>query len=137
MSAADDALLASFLDCTLPPEQLGHPEHVRLAYLFVRRHPDFGDAALAFRSALRRYVTAIGRADRYHETLTWAYLALIAERIEREGEEPPVDSQQFVARWPELVDHRTGAFAAAYDVAEITASPLARRVFLLPGRRAP
>lgn len=133
MPAADDALLAAFLDCTLPPEQLGHPEHVRLAYLFLRRHADFGDAAVAFRSALRRYVTAIGRADRYHETLTWAYLALIAERIEREGE--AADSQQFVARWPELVDHRTGALAAVYDIAELTASPLARRVFVLPGRR--
>ena len=31
MPAADDALLAAFLDCTLPPEQLGHPEHVRLS----------------------------------------------------------------------------------------------------------
>lgn len=136
MSAADDALLAAFLDCTLPPELLGHPEHVRLAYLFLRRHPDFGDAAVAFRAALRRYVTAIGRADRYHETLTWAYLALIAERIAQEGQGER-DSLQFVARWPELIDHRGGALAAAYDVAEITASPLARRVFVLPGRGAP
>jgi hypothetical protein len=130
----DDALFAAFLDCTLPPAQLGHPEHVRLAYLFLRRHPDFGDAAVAFRSALRRYVTAVGAADRYHETLTWAYLALIAERIERDGQ-GIADSHQFIARWPELIDHRAGALAAVYDVAEVTASPLARRVFVLPGRR--
>lgn len=128
----DAALLAAFLDCTLPPQQLGHGEHVRLAYLFLRRHADFGEAALAFRSALRRYVTAIGRADRYHETLTWAYLALIAERLADGPDEP--DSLAFVARFPELVDHRGGALAAAYDVEAITASPLARRVFVLPRR---
>ena len=33
---------------------------------------------------------------------------------------------------PDLLDHQHGLLARYYDVAAITASPLARRVFVLP-----
>jgi hypothetical protein len=47
---------------------------------------------------------------------------------------PDLDSRGFLARHPELLDHRAGALARHYDVAAITGSPLARRVFVLPER---
>lgn len=129
--AEDDDLLAAFVAATLPAEAFGHREHIRVAYLFLRREVDFGAAAVAFRAALRRFVAAIGAEDRYHETLTWAYLALVREQME--GHED-ADSHAFLRRCPELTRHRGGAIERRYDLEALLASPLARAVFVLPTR---
>ena len=127
---SDDELVARFEAGTLAPADYHHREHVRIAYAMLRG-VDLGAAAQRFRRALSAYAAAIGAAAKYHETLTWAYLVLIAERMagdDRGG------SQAFLAAHPELLDHRGGALARHYDVAAITASPVARRVFVLPER---
>lgn len=126
----DAALVARFEACTLPAADYHHREHLRIAFAMLRG-ADFGVAALRFRDALRRYVTALGAAAKYHETLTWAYLALVHQRM---SETPADSSRDFLARHPELLDHRSGALARHYDVPAITGSALARRVFVLPER---
>ncbi len=63
--------------------------------------------------------------------MTWAYLALVHQRM---ADAPAASSREFLARHPELLDHHAGALARHYDVAAITGSPLARRVFVLPER---
>ena len=128
----DDAeLVARFEALAIAPAEFRHREHVRLAYAMLRGG-DFGDAAVRFRRALRRFAEAAGAADKVHETLTWAYLAVIARRM---AEDPAATtSRALVARHPDLLDHRGGAVARHYDVAAITASPLARAVFVLPER---
>ena len=126
----DAELVAQFEAGTLPAAGYRHREHLRIAFAMLRG-ADFGVAALRFRDALRRYVTALGAAAKYHETLTWAYLALVHERM---TEAPADGSQAFLARHVDLLDHRGGALARHYDVAAITASPIARRVFVLPAR---
>lgn len=128
---ADDQLVARFEALAVAPADLRHREHVRLAYAMLRG-ADFGDAALRFRSALRRFAAEAGAPGRYHETLTWAYLAVIARRS---AEDPGLTTSfGLLDRHPDLLDHRGGAIARHYDVAAITASPLARAVFVLPER---
>lgn len=129
--ADDEELLAAFVAASIPAAAFGHQEHIRVAYLFLRRHADFAAAALEFRTALRRFVTAIGKEDRYHETLTWAYLALVRARME--GRED-ADSHAFLRRCPELAQHRGGVIERHYDLDALLASPLARAVFVLPTR---
>ena len=128
----DDAeLVARFEALAIAPADFGHREHVRIASAMLRGG-DFGDAAVRFRRALRRFAEAAGARDRFHETLTWAYLAVIARRM---ADDPAATtSHALVARHPDLLDHRGGAVARHYDVAAITASPVARAVFVLPER---
>jgi len=127
----DDAELVSrFEALAIAPAEFRHREHVRLACAMLRGS-DFGDAAVRFRRALRRFADAAGAPDRFHETLTWAYLAVIHGRM---ATDPGTTSQALVARHADLLDHRGGAVSRHYDVAAITASPLARRVFVLPER---
>jgi hypothetical protein len=130
-SLDDAALLAGFTDATLPGAAFGHREHVRVAFLFLRAHADFGAAAVAFRAALRRFVAALGAADRYHETLTWAYLALVHEHMHGHDDG---DSPAFLRRCPELARHRGGALERRCDVEALLASPLAREVLVWPSR---
>jgi hypothetical protein len=129
----DDAMLVErFESLALAPSEFGHREHVRVGFAMLREAGDFAAGALRFRSALRRFATAVGAPSKVHETLTWAYLALVHERM---AQHDYASSLELVAAHPDLLDHRTGALAQHYDVAAITASPLARRVFVLPMRR--
>ena len=132
MVPSDQLLHEQIVDLSLPAAGFGHREHLRLAWIALSEHAEFAEAAGRFTRALRRYVTHLGAADKYHETITWAYLALIREAMQGRSD---ADSQAFLAAHPELLDHRGGALARRYDVAALTADPVARRVFVLPTRR--
>lgn len=127
---ADDELFGRFESALIPSEDYRHREHVRTAFIYLSRYPDLAEAALHFRRALRRYAVAQGVPQLFHETLTWAYLALINQRMRLGG---GGGSAQFLRRNPDLLSHREGLLARYYDVGAMTSSPLAREVFLLPG----
>ena len=131
MTNCDDAsLVARFEDGTLPASEFGHREHVRVAWLYLREAP-FEAAASRFCTNLRRFAASLGKADRYHETITWAYLVLVNERLHADGSPP--DFAAFARANPDLFDREKGALAGLYDDATLR-SPLARRAFVLPRR---
>ncbi|HET9992166.1 MAG TPA: hypothetical protein VFQ65_26730, partial [Kofleriaceae bacterium] len=104
----DDAtLLARFESLDLAPSDFRHREHIRLAFAMLR-DADFGEAALRFRAALERFVASIGAHAKYHETLTWAYLALVS-RCTHEGGYST--SFALLDAHPDLLDHQTGLLA--------------------------
>jgi hypothetical protein len=126
----DDAqLLSAFESATLPKTSFRHREHLRAAFIFLAGHTGFGEGAAAFRKALRRFAETHGITHVLHETLTWAYLSLVNERMKGRRYD---DSRAFLAAWPDLLDHRGGALSRYYDIDAITASPIARERFVLP-----
>ena len=127
-SAQDEALLAGFESARLAPREFGHREHIRAAFLCLA-NDDFGEAAVRFRRALRRFAAAHGVPGRYHETLTWAWLALVNERAHGASF---AGSEDFLRRHPELLRHPGGLLSRYYDVAAISSSERAKQVFLLP-----
>jgi hypothetical protein len=126
--SADDIarLVAAFEDCTLPPAELHHRQHVQIAWWMLRQEP--ADRAIArFVGAIRRYAAHLGKAHIYHETITWASLLIINERLERGGRQ---------RSWPEFArdeaDLLARDFLHAYYRPATLASELARRVFVFP-----
>jgi hypothetical protein len=130
----DDALLDGFASARLPGGEFRHEEHVRAAFLYLARTGDFGEAAVRFRRDLRRFAAAHGAAGRYHETLTWAYLALINERAHGSSF---ASSAAFLRLHPELLDQKEGLLSRYYDVGSVARSDRAKQVFLLPQREPP
>jgi hypothetical protein len=129
MTGTDHELMASFEAGTLDAESFHHRDHVRLAWLHLGHYP--APVALdRFTSGLRRLAQAAGQADRYHETVTWAYLLLINERMERFGRTLPWP--EFARLNPEVLTWRPSILDAYYP-ADVLRSDLARRVFVLPG----
>jgi hypothetical protein len=124
----DDELRGRFEDCSLPPDRFRHRDHVRLAWLYLRELPP-AEALVRFTGGLRRYAASLGHAGKYHETITWAFIALINERMERAGRDLPFE--RFEESCPELFDP---ALLRRYYAEGTLASDLARRVFLLPDR---
>ena len=127
----DDALVLALEAAELENGQFRHREHVRAAYLYLARHGDFAEAAGRFRRVLRRFAAAHGAAERYHETVTWAYLALINERMCRASCD---SSSEFLHRYPELLDG-SALLSRYYDVDALVRSSHARQVFVLPERQ--
>jgi hypothetical protein len=87
-----------------------------------------------FCGGLRRVAQAAGKPERYHETITWAYLLLINERMERSGRD--LSWEEFARRNPDLLRWKPSVLEAYYS-AEDLASDLARRVFVLPRGQQP
>lgn len=77
----DREFVAAFESCTLPPEEFTHRAHVRVAWLYLREQPLL-DVLPRFAANLRRYAASLGATAKYHETITWAYLFLIHERMQ-------------------------------------------------------
>ena len=126
----DRSFLAAFEDGSLPEDRFLHRDHVHAAWLLLREMPPAA-ALERFASALRRFATAKGKTGLYHETITWAYLLLINERMERGGRARCWE--EFAAENPDLLTWRPSVLDAYYRP-ETLGSDLARRVFVLPDR---
>jgi hypothetical protein len=127
---SDDDFIAQLEDCTLPEEQFHHADHLHAAWLYLTRLPT-AEAIARFSQVLRSYAISMGKADRYHETITWAHLLLMNERIRRS--QPNASWQQFAAANPDLFDWNNSILARYYRP-ETLDSQLARQVFLMPDR---
>ena len=128
MSAApgDDALLRGFEAGTLA--ELHHRDHVRVAWLYLRREPLLR-AVESFVSDLKRFAAAKGAPGLYHETLTFGFLFLVHERLGP----PDEDFDSFASRNPDLLAWKPSALDRYYHP-ETLASDRARRRFVLPDR---
>jgi hypothetical protein len=122
------ALIAQF-EQGRAPNGFHHADHVRVAFAYVSEFP-LPEAIAKFSSALRRFALAQGKSNLYHETITWAYLFLIAERIQR-GQPGPWD--EFALRNTDLLVSKGGILERYYTKAALD-SDIARRIFILPDR---
>jgi len=123
------ALLDSFIDTTLPADQFHHEQHMHVAWLFVRTHGM--PAALGeFATAIKRFADAKGASGLYHQTITWTFLLLIAER---EARQPAASWEAFAHANGDLLQWKPSILDRYYSK-ELLASDLARRTFVMPDR---
>jgi hypothetical protein len=125
-----EELIRQFEDGATPADTFHHADHVRLAFEYLRRSPAL-EALEKFSAALKRFAADQGKATRYHETITWAYLLLIRERMARAG--GTQTWEEFAVRNPDLLIWKGGVLASLYRQ-ETLDSDLARRTFVLPDR---
>ncbi len=121
-------LIEQFESGATAPGTFHHADHVRLAFEYLRRYPAL-QALEKFSAALQRFAAAQGKAQRYHETITWAYLLLIRERMARGG---------CLQSWKEFAEHNEDLLAWKNGVLErlyrkeTLDSDLARTTFIFP-----
>jgi hypothetical protein len=127
---SDDDFLSQLEACILPEDRFHHADHLHAAWLYLSRLP-LPEAIARFSQVLRNYAASRGRADRYHETITWAYLLLLNERMRRS--EPNTTWEQFAAAHPDLFDWKNSILARYYRP-ETLESQVAREVFVMPDR---
>lgn len=116
-----------FEDATLPTDAFRHRDHVRLAWLYLKRYPAL-EALTRFAEGLKRFASAHGHPGLYHETITWAFLFLIRERMADEE-----TWEEFAAKNPDLLTWKPSVLDRYYEK-ETLFSDRARRIFVLPDR---
>lgn len=127
-----EELIRQFEEGTTPAGAFHHADHVRLAFEYLARFPTL-ECLQRFSAALKSFATTHGKPQLYHETITWAYLLLIRERMARSGH--PQGWEEFAASNPDLFIWKGGVLNRLYR-AETLHSDLARRVFVLPDQIA-
>ena len=72
-----EAVVRAFEECTLPKVRWTHREHLTVALWYLRHHPR-EEATSRIREGIRRFNLSHGNTTGYHETITLAWVALIA-----------------------------------------------------------
>jgi hypothetical protein len=129
---SDDDLMERFEAATLPAAMFHHRQHVRVAWLYVRRH-GMPEALGAFSQALRRFATANGAHNLFHVTITWAYVLLVNERQQMSED---ADWDTFAATNPDLLTWKP-SILDDYYTHDTLWSERARRTFVMPDRVLP
>jgi len=126
----DDELLASFEAARLPAAEFHHRDHVHVAFLYLCRHSAL-EAIERFSSALKRFAIANGKPNLYNETVTWAFVLLIRERMARA--KGTMTWPQFEEANADLLTWRDNILKKYYRE-ETLASDLAKNTFLFPDK---
>ncbi len=104
-----------------------HRDHVRMAFLALSRDP-FTTAFARYSEGIRQLAVQAGRVEKFNQTITGAFLSLIAERL---AVHPHVDFEAFIDANPDLLD--TGLLDRYYTP-ERLAEARAKTIYLLPDR---
>jgi hypothetical protein len=129
---SNDEFFAEFENCTLPIDSFRHADHVRMAFLYLQKYPAL-EALQRFSASLTRFATAHGKTNLYNETITWAYLLIIRERLARAGR--PQTWTEFSASNQDLLDWKDTILKKYYRQ-ETLNSDLAKNTFVFPDRVA-
>jgi hypothetical protein len=119
----DREFIAAFEACNV--DDFHHSDHIRLAWVYLREEPLLA-AIDRFSGSLKRFATHKGVPQLYHETITWAYLLLIHERMNGE-----TSFDEFRDAHPDLFTWKPSILERYYR-SETLASPRARAVFMFP-----
>ncbi|MGA3196073.1 MAG: hypothetical protein ABSD39_13815 [Terriglobales bacterium] len=117
------------------PGEFHHADHVRVAFAYVAEFPLL-EAIGKFSAALQRFAISKGKPQLYHQTITWAYLLLIHERLARGLAEAGslLNWEEFSAQNPDLLVWKGGILERYYS-REVLDSDVARRAFVFPDVR--
>jgi len=121
----DDAFIATFEQGGFGGDPFPHEAHLRMAWLYVTR---FGAAAAVDRAAegIRVQAKSKGQASLYHDTMTHAWVYLVAEAGARS---PSVGFTEFLTRNPQLRDR---TLLLEYYSPDVLSSAEARMGWIAP-----
>lgn len=114
-----------FIDREIDNRAFRHDDHVLVAYDLLRIRP-FDEAAALYARGIRELAARAGAPEKFNTTITFAYLSLIAERMDS-GPAPSFDA--FAATNPDLLSKTA---LDRWYAPERLHSDAARRMFLMP-----
>jgi hypothetical protein len=126
---ADREFVEAFENGTLPAEMFHHADHIRLAWLYLRNHT-YEAAERRFCDGLVRFATRFGVPEKFHLTMTLAWLRAVHARIRTDGE---ISFDAWLASHSALLDRN---FLLHHYSKERLESQEARTGWLEPDRKA-
>jgi hypothetical protein len=100
----DDEFADAFETCQLPNALFHHRDHLRLAWIYLRRYGS-AEAGAQIAKSIQRYAAHHGATQKYHETVTLAWLQLVDYAASRAPAGARLEDA--LASFPELLDKNT------------------------------
>jgi hypothetical protein len=97
----DITFLRAFETCELPKELFHHREHLRLSWTCLKIQPQ-QEAEQRVENAIRRYAAHLGASEKYHQTITLAWMRLVGVAVKRASAN--ASFEQLLEAFPELLD---------------------------------
>lgn len=121
--------IETFEDGSIDPDLFDHEAHIYIGWAYLQEC-ELPDAIARFCAALRRLTIKLGIESKYHETISWFFLILIAERLLKDDSE---DWLSFKRRNVDLFASGPSIIRRYYS-SERLGSTQARHQFVLPDR---
>ena len=99
----DDEFLRAFFGFTLPSSEFRHRDHLRLAWLAVRRYGEGAEEVVA--AGISRFAQHNSHGPLYHDTMTRFWVRLVRHAVSARPE--IVDYEEFLSAYPLLLDKNT------------------------------
>jgi hypothetical protein len=100
----NDEFLHAFFGLTLPNSEFHHRDHLRLAWLAVRRHGG-ARAEEVVTKGIQRFAQHHSHGPAYHDTMTRFWVRLVAHAVSHRPE--IADFDELLATYPLLLDKNT------------------------------
>ena len=123
---SDEDFLRAFEDLSFPAELFHHREHVRVTWLYLKA-TDATRAAERMATGILRFANHHGATQKYHHTLTMAWVRLVAAALVETPE--GYSFEQFLGANPELSDKN---LLARYYSKELLQAAAAREGWVEP-----
>jgi hypothetical protein len=126
----DEAFLQQFETAAWPLKDWHHQQHIKVAYLYLRRYP-FDTAMAKIRDGIKVYNAAHkvpeGLTSGYHETMTQAWMRLVHFTLCEYG--PAENADGFYEQSPQLQQKKILRF---FYTKEVFQTPQAKAEFVEP-----
>ena len=126
----DEEFYQQFADGTLDVNIFDHSNHIKMGWIYLKKF-DLPEAMRNFSNDLKNFAKINGAAGLYHETITFAYLVLINERLQ--SLENQTNWEDFVAGNSDLFDWKNNILKRFYQD-ETIKSDFAKKVFVFPDK---
>jgi hypothetical protein len=125
-----DALsIAAFEAGNISAHEFSHEAHIFIGWSYLQE-TDLQQAIRRFTAAIRRLTRKLGAEGKYHETVTWFFMMVIAERCRSQSSR---DWTTFKTGNPDLFADAKELLSRYYTKTCLD-SELARKQFVLPDR---
>ena len=119
--------IRAFEEGNVDPAEFDHEAHVQVAWGYLQDH-ELLESITRYSGALRRLAAKFGVPGKYHETTTWFFMMVVAERRTGNGAD---NWQVFKAENADLFNDPGGLLRRYYSESRLN-SEAARSRFLLP-----
>lgn len=123
---SDEDFLRAFEHLSLPANLFHHREHLRVAWLYLNSS-DASRAAERMTVGIRQFASHHGATQKYHHTLTLAWMRLVAASLVETPED--YTFEKFLAAHPDLTDKN---IVGKYYSKELLQTPAAREGWVEP-----
>ncbi len=125
----DEDFFTQFENGTLDAKLFSHSAHVKMAWIYVHKY-ELPEALRNFSDALKNFAKINNATGLYHETITFAFLLLINERIKKSENQ---NWNDFVENNEDLLDWKSNILTKYYR-SETLKSVNAKQYFIFPDK---